>query len=109
MLGAMRGRAHSAVGSTTIRQLGALMERAGLVITNDSAALHVAGAAGAPVLALFGPTDPAKYGPTGPRGRVIQRQLFCVPCEVSLCRFHHECMRFISSDDVYDAAKVMLG
>ena len=108
VLGSMRRRAHSAVGSTTIRQLGALMERAGVVITNDSAALHVAGAVGAPVLALFGPTDPAKYGPTGPRGRVIRRELFCAPCEASLCRYHHECMRFVSSDEVYAAAKAML-
>ena len=108
VLGAMRHRAHSAVGSTTIRQLGALMERAGLVITNDSAALHVAGAVGAPVVALFGPTDPAKYGPSGARSRVIQRRLFCVPCEEALCRYHHECMRFISADEVYNVARRLL-
>lgn len=108
VLDAMRRRAHSAVGSTTICQLAALMQRACLVITNDSAALHVAGAVGAPVLALFGPTDPEKYGPTGPQDRLIQRRLFCVPCEAPLCRFNHECMRFVSADDVYDAASMLL-
>ena len=105
---AMRRRAHSAAGSTTLQQLGALMQRARLVITNDSATLHVASAVGAPVLALFGPTDARKYGPTGPRDRVIRRRLFCSPCEQALCRYSHECMRFIPVDEVYQAASEML-
>ncbi len=105
---AMRHRAHSAIGCTTIRQLAALMQRASLVLTNDSASLHLAGAVGVPVLALFGPTDPRKYGPTGARDRVIQRRLFCVPCEQAQCRFNHECMRFIPADEVFEAARAML-
>jgi len=108
ILGAMGHRAYSAAGSMTIRQAGALMQRASLVVTNDSAALHLACAVGAPVVAIFGPTDPHKYGPTGPRDRVVQRKLFCVPCEKALCRFNHECMRFIPVDEVYAAAKAML-
>lgn len=108
ILTTMRHRAHNAVGHTTIRHLAALMQRARLVMTNDSAALHLACAMQAPVLALFGPTDPRKYGPTGPRDRVIQRTLFCAPCEHAQCRFHHECMRFITADEVYRAAKEML-
>ena len=109
VMAGMRHRAHNAVGCTTIRQLAALMQQAQLVITNDSASLHVADAVGTPVLALFGPTDPRKYGPTGGRGRVIQRRLFCVPCEQSLCRYAHECMRFIHADEVYRAAHQILG
>ena len=109
VMAGMRHRARNAAGCTTIRQLGALMQRARLAITNDSASLHVAGAVGTPVLALFGPTDPRKYGPDGPRDRVIQRKLFCVPCEQSLCRYAHECMRFLQTDEVVTAAKAMLG
>ena len=105
----MRQRAHSAASLTTLRQLGALMERAALVITNDSASLHVAGAVGAPVLAIFGPTDARKYGPTGPKARVIRRRLFCAPCEQAQCRFSHECMRFIPADEVVAAATELLG
>ena len=101
-------RAYNAAGSMTLPQLAALMQRARLVLTNDSASLHLACAVGAPVLALFGPTDPRKYGPTGPRDRVLQRRLFCVPCEQALCRFTHECMRFLTSDEVYEAARQLL-
>ena len=108
MLDAMQQRAYSAVGLTTLPQLAALMRRARLVIANDSAALHLGCAAGATVLSLFGPTDPSKYGPTGPRDRVIQRRLVCVPCEAALCRFNHECMRFISADEVFAAARSLL-
>ena len=108
VLGAMQQRAHSAASLTTLRQVAALMERAALVITNDSASLHVASSVGAPVIALFGPTDARKYGPRGPRSRVIRRRLFCAPCEQSLCRFSHECMRFISIDEVVTAARELL-
>jgi ADP-heptose:LPS heptosyltransferase len=104
----MRGRAHSAVGLTTVRQLGLLMQRVRLVITNDSASLHLASAGGIPTVAVFGPTDEAKYGPTAPRSRTIRRRLFCAPCEQALCAFNHECMRFIEADEVFAAAKELL-
>ena len=71
----MRAPAYSAVGLITIRQLGLLMRKARLVITNDSASLHLASASGVPTVALFGPTDAAKYGPTSPRHRTLRRRL----------------------------------
>ena len=85
------------------------MQRAQLVITNDSASLHLASTLDVPTVAIFGPTDEAKYGPTSRARRVIRRRLFCAPCEQALCRFHHECMRFISPDEVYEAARGLLG
>ena len=109
ILGLMRGPAHNAVGLVTIRQLGLLMRRARLVITNDSASLHMASAVGAPTVAIFGPTDEAKYGPTAPHRRTVRRRLFCAPCEQPLCRFSHECMRFITPDEVCAAAAALLG
>lgn len=108
ILKAMRRRAHSAVGLATIRQVALLMQRAELVITNDSASLHLASAVGVPTVALFGPTDARKYGPTAPRHRTIRRRLFCAPCEQALCAFNHECMRFVSADEVLRAATELL-
>ena len=104
----MTHRAPSAVGLTTMRQLGILMQRAALAITNDSAALHLASTWQIPTLAVFGPTDARKYGPTSPVNRTIRRALFCAPCERALCRFNHECMRFVSPDEVYQAAIELL-
>ncbi len=108
VLGLMREPAHSAVGLTTIRQAAVLIQRAALVITNDSASLHLASAFRVPTVAVFGPTDADRYGPTSPRHRTIRRQLFCAPCGQALCRFSHECMRFIEADEVYEAARQLL-
>jgi heptosyltransferase-3 len=54
------------------RVLGAVLARAGLYVGNDSGISHLAAAWGAPVLALFGPTDPAQWAPVGPRVRVVR-------------------------------------
>lgn len=50
-----------------LRVLGAALARAGLFVGNDSGVTHLAAAAGAPTLALFGPTDPGRWAPLGPR------------------------------------------
>lgn len=51
------------------------------VVTNDSGLLHLAEAAGTPVLALFGPTVRAfGYYPCLPDSRVLERDLECRPC-----------------------------
>lgn len=50
-----------------LRHLAALLAHAGLYLGNDSGVTHLAAAAGAPTLALFGPTDPEIWAPLGPR------------------------------------------
>jgi ADP-heptose:LPS heptosyltransferase len=50
-------------GSTSIGDVAWLIERAAAVVSNDSAPMHLAAAMNVPVVALFGPTDPAKFGP----------------------------------------------
>ena len=104
----MRNAHHNLVNKTNIRQLAALIKRSRLLITNDSAPLHLGCAVGAKVLAIFGPTDPRKYGPTGELDLVISRRLHCSPCENAQCAHNHECMTLISADEVFDAAKVMV-
>ena len=54
------------------RVLGAVLGRAGVYVGNDSGVSHLAAAWGAPVLALFGPTDPAQWAPVGPRVTVLR-------------------------------------
>lgn len=58
-----------------ILSLAALMARARVCVGIDSGAMHLAAAVGTPVVALFGPTDPAQVGPRPPeRHRVVCRQ-----------------------------------
>ena len=54
---------HDRVGSTSITQLMAIISRSKLVVANDSAALHMAVGFDRPMVALLGPTDPARVGP----------------------------------------------
>jgi ADP-heptose:LPS heptosyltransferase len=51
------------VSCPSVGFLGALMERASLVLCNDTGIMHIAGAVGARCVALFGPTDPARWKP----------------------------------------------
>ena len=104
----MHKKAHNFVGKTNVRQLACLLKRAKLLITNDSAPLHLGCAAGVKVLAIFGPTDPKKYGPTGEYDVAINKKLSCSPCESAVCKFNYECMKLVSPEEVFDAARMML-
>ena len=49
-----------------------LASRAALFVGADTGPTHLAAAAGTPTVALYGPTDPARYGPVGPRVRILR-------------------------------------
>jgi ADP-heptose:LPS heptosyltransferase len=69
----LRRRTHAVfLREPPVRVLGALLGRAGLYVGNDSGVSHLAAAAGAPTLALFGPTDPAVWSPVGPRVETVR-------------------------------------
>jgi heptosyltransferase-3 len=53
------------VGTLSLPECAAVLERATLFIGNDSGLMHLSAAAGAPTIGLFGPTDSATYGPAG--------------------------------------------
>ncbi|MBI5142869.1 MAG: lipopolysaccharide heptosyltransferase I [Nitrospirae bacterium] len=59
------GAATSLAGKTGLKELVAVLAGARIVITNDSGPMHIAAAAGTPVVAVFGPTDFTKTGPYG--------------------------------------------
>ena len=56
-------RFQNLMGETEIAELPELIGRAKLVVANDSGPMHLAAALGRPVVALFGPTDPDRFGP----------------------------------------------
>ncbi|MGA9797949.1 MAG: lipopolysaccharide heptosyltransferase I [Terriglobales bacterium] len=64
------GAAETFTGSLT--QLIALTRRARLFIGGDTGPMHLAAALGIPVVAIFGPTDPARNGPFGTRSIVLR-------------------------------------
>lgn len=96
-------------GCTTIPQLGALIKRANLVITNDSAVLHLASYLEVPLLAFFGPTNELKYGPWSGRSGVVRKDIFCRPCEKAQCRSGSlACLTLIKPQDALKRAKEIM-
>ena len=67
---AVPGGAVNLAGSTTLAELAAVFRLCRLVLCNDSGAMHLAAAAGTPVAAVFGLTDPVRTGPLG-RGHEV--------------------------------------
>jgi heptosyltransferase-2 len=102
-------RVVNAAGALGLRVSAAVLERAGVLVTNDSAPLHLASAVGTPTVALFGPTVPAfGFGPKAPRSAIVERSdLECRPCSdhgPERCPLgHHRCMREIPATVVRDA------
>ncbi len=64
----------NAVGKTTFKEYVALIKRADLVITVDTSTTHIASALKKPVIVLFGPTYPERWGPTGTKAVVIMNK-----------------------------------
>lgn len=59
-------------GATTLAELAAALALSAAVLCNDSGGMHLAAAVGAPLVALYGITDPACTGPLGERIRILQ-------------------------------------
>jgi ADP-heptose:LPS heptosyltransferase len=55
----------------SLPEAAAMLRRAALFIGNDSGLMHLAAAAGAPTLGLFGPTEAGEYAPAGPRAQAV--------------------------------------
>lgn len=90
-------------GKTNLNELFALIQEMQLLLTCDSACMHIACDLGVRVVAIFGPTDPKEYGPTGKDDIVIRKELECSPCNKAICSLKHECMEHIHAEEVIEA------
>jgi len=104
----MRRRPIWLVGETSIGELPALLAACHLFVGNDSGAMHVAAAAGLPVVGIFGPTDPDGTSPVTPRFTLVRHGVSCSPCFLRRCPVDHRCMTRIEVDAVYHAARAWI-
>jgi heptosyltransferase-2 len=91
--------------SLPLREFMSVLQRCQLFVCNDSGPMHIATALGVPVVAIFGPTEPAWFGPLGDDNHVIIRSGFwCRPC-FDYCRFDQPyCLRAINVDSVFETS-----
>jgi heptosyltransferase-2 len=68
------------VGRCSIRITQAILQRSTFFLGNDSGVMHLAAAAGLPLVAVFGPTSPSRFGPWGEKTHVVYSMFPCSPC-----------------------------
>lgn len=109
------GCAYNLAGRLSLGPLAALYRRASIVIGIDSGPVHLAVMVGTPVVGLYGPLDPLKWGPWCPphRQRVIRVNLPCSPCDCIFdppCGIPIEpaCCSGITVESVLEAARDLL-
>ena len=99
-------------GKTTLPQMVELIRASSVLVTNDTGPMHVAAALRKPVVALFGPTDPARTGAYGQMDHTLQRHdLPCIPCMRDFCTYRDPvaCLRGIAPAQVAAAVLERLG
>ncbi len=89
--------------ATSLVDFVELARRARLVVAADTGPLHIACAVGTPVVALFGPTDPARNGPFASEDVVVRKAPPCAPCYSRGCLRHAGIMEEISVEEVASA------
>ena len=97
----MRAETHNSAGKTNLTQLASILHISHVFIGNDSGPMHLAAAIGTQTIGLYGPGDPTRFGPVGPKCQTIQRKQGCPPCTGTTCRLGKDgCMAKIRLDDV---------
>ncbi len=122
---------HDLIGGRTLGEMAALLTHARVYIGPDTVTTHVAAALGIPTVALFGPSNPVKWGPwpkdhlaasnpytvkgTQRAGNVVlvQGEGACVPCFLEGCDRHinsySQCLQTMSAAKVRSAIETLIG
>ncbi|MFH1856216.1 MAG: lipopolysaccharide heptosyltransferase II [Candidatus Omnitrophota bacterium] len=98
-------------GKTNLKMLAWILKKSSCLVSNDSAAMHIAAAMDVPVTAIFGPTDDKKYAPPAKIHRIITAPLNCRPCEKAQCVFGKkpaDCLNNITVDEVVEKIEEIL-
>jgi len=105
-----RGPGFNLAGKVTLAQLPYVIRQCHVFLSNDTGPLHIAAAMKVPVIALFGPNTPLRYGPIGNKHYIIYKDAACSPCIIAhegvvpQCR-DNKCMKDITVDEVWAAIR----
>ena len=105
---AMRHRAVNLAGQTNLGVLGALIERARLLVCNDTGVSHIAAALGTPSVVVSCGADVARWAPLDRERHVgLWEPMACRPCAHAQCPVGHGCARAIEASRVAALAEQM--
>ncbi len=107
---ASRAEIINLAGMLRIKELGALIKRCNLFISNDTCPMHISAILGTPLVAIFGPGDIAHYDPRNISERVVvlYEKVDCAPCAKMKCRTM-KCLKKIHPEEVIEAALGLVG
>lgn len=95
-------------GALPIPAVGALLRRARLYVGSDGGMAHLAAACDTPSVVLFGPQNPARFRPWGPRITILHRAVDCYPCAQFVCvRPADPCVNLNSVEETVKAAMAL--
>jgi lipopolysaccharide heptosyltransferase II len=104
----MTEKSHSLAGRLGLAELGAVIERAALLIANNTGPVHIAAALGTPVVDLYALTNP-QHTPWRIRNAVLFEDVPCRFCYKSVCPMgHHNCLNLVAPEAVAAAAERLL-
>jgi lipopolysaccharide heptosyltransferase II len=102
-------KALNLAGKISFRCLAYILSESSLLITNDTGTMHLASAMKCPIIAIFGPGNPHRYGPIGTKNIVLHTRMDCFPCILeSKCKKNFVCMNDVSVEDVMNAVSQIL-
>jgi heptosyltransferase-2 len=102
-----------AAGKMSILQSAALISKCRVIISNDSAPVHMAVAMRTPVVEIYGSTVPQfGFAAYGKNDLIIEKPLYCRPCGIhgkNKCpEKHFRCMKEITTQEVFEAVKSII-
>ncbi|HWQ32752.1 MAG TPA: lipopolysaccharide heptosyltransferase II [Blastocatellia bacterium] len=104
-----RARAVNLAGETNLNELIGVLDRAALLITNDTGPAHIAAALGRPTLTIFGPTNEFETAPLGVRAEIVRApDIACARCMHRDCPIDHRCMTNLTAEDLLRRAVALL-
>lgn len=111
----VRDRGFIVFDGSSLGETAALISKCNLFVSNDSGLMHVAVSQNVPVVAIFGPTDPAKTGPYTTKKKEVVSKLSCSPCydpaahrKFSCIYGESRCLEAVGVEEVFDAVKSMI-
>lgn len=102
----MKNKSVDLSGRLTLLQLASLLKKSFFSIVNDSAPMHLASYLDIPVVAIFGPTDPKKYGPWSKNSLYFRNNLNCEKCKNHKLEIDHTCNHSISCEEVVKSLRI---
>lgn len=109
VVSSMKHPALRAFGFFSLGELACLFKQSRVLISNDSGPVHIACAAGIPVVSIFGRwgggLSPRRWGPTSADSVSLHRDIGCRPCLAHRCPIEFACLDAVSVEEVLAAAE----